>query len=87
MIDRLVPGLSGEALRRLARRPDLWFTAAGAAIGLAPNGWWRHRPFMPVPDRGWLHFRLETAYGGDGNGTLRGDDLITWLEWKRLFPV
>jgi hypothetical protein len=33
-----------------------------------------------------MHFRLETAYGGDGNGPLRPEDLVTFLEWKRSFP-
>ncbi len=86
-MSRLVPGLSGEALKCLARRPDLWRTATSAAAGLVPRRWWRHRPFLPVPDRGWMHFRLETAYGGDGDTPMHGDDLITWLEWKKTFPT
>ena len=75
--------MSGPAVRAVIRHPNLWFTAASAAIGLAPRGWWRHAPFVPLPDPAWLKFRLETAYGGDGNSTLRPDDLITWLQWKK----
>ncbi|MEZ5343278.1 MAG: hypothetical protein R2706_18110 [Acidimicrobiales bacterium] len=86
MLARLVPGLSGEAVRCLARQPHLWPTAARAAASLAPRHWWRHAPFLPLPDRTWMKFRVETAYGGDGSTPMRGDDLITWLEWKKTFP-
>ncbi len=30
-----------------------------------------------------MRFRLEAAYGGDGTGPMRPEELITWLEWKR----
>ncbi len=70
-------------LGTLTRRPDLWPVAIRAARELAPPGWWRRAPFLPVPDRDWLHFRLVTAYGGDGTGPVDADDLITWLEWRR----
>ncbi len=70
----------------LGRRPDLWLTGARTVVTLAPRGWWRRAPFLPIPDNGWMHFRLETAYGGDGSGPMRGEDLVTFLEWKREFP-
>ena len=76
-------GIDSSALLAVARRPDLWATALRAGAELAPRGWWRRSPFLPLPDQGWLAFRLETAYGGDGTGPMRADDLITWLEWKR----
>ena len=53
---------------------------------MAPTNWWRRWPFLPLPDRRWLHFRMVTAYGGDGHGLDR-DDVITWLEWRRRFPT
>lgn len=30
-----------------------------------------------------MHFRLETAYGGEQPGPLKAHDLTTWLEWKK----
>jgi hypothetical protein len=30
-----------------------------------------------------MRFRLETAYGGDGRGPMRADDLIAYLEWRK----
>lgn len=53
----------------------------------ATRGWWRRPPFMPLPDAAWIHFRLETAYGGDGTTPIAADELITWLEWQATAPV
>jgi hypothetical protein len=47
-----------------------------------PSGWYRRAPFLPVPDRAWLRFRLVTAYGDPGHAP-EPDDVITWLEWSR----
>ncbi|MGK2929334.1 MAG: hypothetical protein ACSLFO_07115 [Acidimicrobiales bacterium] len=47
-----------------------------------PRGWWRRAPFLPLPDRDWLAFRLTTAYG-DPKAPVAVDDLLTWLAWSR----
>lgn len=78
-------GMSLGAGIALLRHPRLWPTAARVGLSLAPADWWRRAPFLPLPDRDWLRFRLETAYGGDGTGPMRGDDLVTYLEWRRDF--
>lgn len=69
------------AVGAIARRPVLWPTAARQARRLAPTRWWRRPPFLPVPDRAWLRFRLETHYGSD----TRPDphDVVVWLAWAR----
>ncbi|MGF1600159.1 MAG: hypothetical protein ACFCVK_25180 [Acidimicrobiales bacterium] len=69
----------------VGRRPDLWPIAARATLDHVPRRWWRRRPFLPLPDRGWLRFRLVAAYGGDGDRRPQPDDVITWLEWRRRF--
>jgi len=61
------------------RRPRLWSTALRQAHRLARPGWWRRPPFLPLPDRAYLRFRLETQYGGDGSPAPA--DLVTYLEW------
>lgn len=78
---RLLP-----ALPALLRHPELWLTALRQARRLAPLGWWRHPPFLPVPDPAYLRFRLETAYGGAGDRTPEAADLVTYLRWCRDFP-
>jgi hypothetical protein len=70
--------------RALGRRPDLWPAAARQAVRLVPRRWWRRPPFLPLPDRGWLRFRLEAQYGGDGTGPVRPEDLVAFLEWCRV---
>lgn len=66
----------------LARRPDLWRTALRVARVHAPRRWWRTKPFLPVPDQGWLNFRLETAFA-DVDGRPEPEQFIEYLEWCR----
>jgi hypothetical protein len=63
-------------------RPWLWPTAVVQLFVMAPKGWWRQSPFLPVPDRDYLRFRLETMYG-DPSHPPRGEDLVTYLKWCR----
>ncbi len=73
-------------LLAVTRRPSLWPTAARAGLELRRRNWWRQAPFLPLPDKRWLQFRLVTAYGGEGRGPIAPADLITWLEWRRRWP-
>ncbi|MFL6204505.1 MAG: hypothetical protein ACJ739_04070 [Acidimicrobiales bacterium] len=66
--------------------PSLWFTALRQAGRLAPAGWWRHAPFLPLPAPAYLRFRMETAYGGSGDQLPEPDDLVTYLRWCRNWP-
>ena len=65
-------------------RPWLWATAARQLSVLAPPRWWRRRPFLPVPDPGYLAFRLETMYGGAAP-TPDGGDVVAYLRWCRSY--
>jgi hypothetical protein len=69
----------------LVRRPDLWATAVRQAFRLASPGWWRRPPFLPVPDAGYLRFRLETQYGSDHEP--EPGDVVTYLHWCRDFAA
>jgi hypothetical protein len=64
-------------------RPRLWGVAAGQARRLAPPRWWAQPPFLPVPDRAYLRFRLMTAYGGEGRGAPEPSDVVAYLGWCR----
>jgi hypothetical protein len=70
------------AVRAVLRRPALWPTAARVYVAHVPDRWWVRRPFVPVPDRAWLRFRLQTQYG-DAEAVPAPADLVTWLEWSR----
>ena len=60
----------------------LWPAAVRALVLHAPDRWWSRWPFLPVPDRAWLRFRLQTAYG-DPDRAPEPADVVTWLEWSR----
>jgi hypothetical protein len=62
-------------------RPRLWLIAARQALRIARPRWWKHSPFMPLPDAGYLRFRLETAYGE--MVAPKPADLVSYLEWCR----
>jgi hypothetical protein len=66
----------------VARRPDLWATAAVQVKRLARPQWWRRWPPLPVPDPDWLSFRLRTAYG-DPRHVPEPEDVTAWLQWCR----
>jgi hypothetical protein len=67
----------------LVRRPGLWSTAARQAARMCPDGWWRTRPFLPVPAADYLAFRLQTMYGGPGDVAPDPADVIRWLKWAK----
>ena len=69
------------------RRPHLWITAVKQWRILTPKGWWKRRPFMPVPDARYMRFRMITAYGGDGSAQPTTEDFITYLEWCKAWPA
>jgi hypothetical protein len=62
-------------------RPSLWSTALRVWAGSVPPRWWRRPPYLPTPDRAYLRFRLETAYGPGVPPEPR--DLVTYLRWVR----
>jgi hypothetical protein len=66
-------------------RPGLWLTALRQVRRLARPGWWRRPPFLPLPDREYLAFRLVTQYGDAGHRPIAAD-VVSYLAWCRLFP-
>ena len=69
----------------VARHPTLWWIAIVQAVRLAPRGWWRQPPFVPLPDRDYLRFRLQTQYG-DPDREPEPHDVVTYLRWCKQFP-
>jgi hypothetical protein len=75
-----------RAVAAVLPHPSLWLTGARQAKRLAAPGWWRRPPFLPLPARDYLRFRMETAYGGAGDQMPEADDLVTYLRWCRNWP-
>lgn len=66
--------------------PSLWATAIRQLRRMAPPGWWRRMPFLPVPSGDYLNFRLATQYGSTGQTRDRVPDpvdVLTYLAWCR----
>ena len=74
------------AVAAVARRPTLWATGLRQVRVLAAPGWWRRPPFLPLPAPDYLRFRMQTAYGGDGERAPEVGDLVTYLRWCRDLP-
>lgn len=66
-------------------RPALWSTAVRQIFVLAVDGWYRRAPYLPLPDREYFRFRMETAYG-DRDHEPEPRDLLTYLHWCRAWP-
>jgi hypothetical protein len=73
-------GFWSRAILDVVRRPRLWPTAVVQAGRLSRPRWWRRPPFLPMPDRAYLRFRLETHYG---SAEPDPGDLVRYLEWCR----
>ena len=58
-----------SAAGALVRRPHLWWTAVRQVLRLRPSDWWSRPPYLPLPSRAYVRFRLETAYGSARNAS------------------
>ena len=64
----------------VAARPGLWGTALRQVRRTAAPGWFRRRPFLPVPRCQYTKFRLVTQYG-DQNRRPVPQDVVNYLAW------
>ncbi|NNC92005.1 MAG: hypothetical protein HKN80_05900 [Acidimicrobiia bacterium] len=69
-------------LRVVIRRPLLWPEALRTLVAFTPRRWWQHAPFLPVPRRPYLRWRLQTAYGSP-DAAPAASDLVHFLEWRK----
>ena len=81
----IVPG-GVRTVGAIARRPRLWSTAARQARKLAPTGWWRRPPFLPVPAKDYVAFRIVTQYGEIGRSP-SPEDVVDYLAWCRQWDL
>jgi hypothetical protein len=72
-------------VRAVAVRPTLWPVAIRQWRRTVPSRWWRRRPFLPVPARAYVEFRLVTQYGANGHPPSPADGL-NYLAWCRQMP-
>ena len=63
-------------------RPSLWITALTQLFRLTPRRWWARAPFLPVPTREYIRYRVLTQYGERGH-TLEVADVLSYLRWLK----
>jgi len=74
----LTAALTGRALvsPRLAR--DL----IRLAWSFRARDWWRRAPFLPLPPRDYMRWRMFTAYG-DEDAVPPANDIVRFARWRR----
>ncbi len=69
-----------RVIAALAGRPSLWPTVCRLGVRMVPQGWWRQFPFMPIPPRKYVQFRLVTQYGSTSN-RVESSDVLNYVAW------
>jgi len=69
------------SLRALVN-PRLAIDLVRTAWAFRRREWWRAAPFLPVPDREYLRWRMYTAYGEE-NAVPPLEDVIAFARWRR----
>jgi hypothetical protein len=70
--------LSARALVHPRLALDLFRTA----WAFRRRRWWASSPFLPVPDRTYLRWRMYTAYA-DENAVPPLEDVVRFARWRR----
>ena len=75
-------GLSVRLAGRAVVSPRLAIDLMTALWAFRRRRWWAQPPFLPLPDRTYLRWRLYTAYGDeDALPPIR--DVIRFARWRR----
>lgn len=76
---------TGLALRLLGRgvfSPRLAVDLLRTAWAFRRRHWWRSAPFLPLPERTYLRWRMYTAYG-DEDAVPPIEDVVRFARWRR----
>ncbi len=74
--------LLGAAALRALLNPRLALDLLGAGWAFRRRAWWAAFPFLPVPDRTYLAWRMYTAYGAEDTVPPL-EDLLRFVRWRR----
>jgi hypothetical protein len=70
------------ALRALAS-PRVAVDLARLSWSFRARDWYRRAPFLPVPPRAYMRWRMYTVYG-DEDAVPPVDDVIRFARWRRV---
>ena len=74
--------LTGSLAWRGLLNPRLGVDLARTAWAFRRRRWWAQAPFLPLPDRPYLRWRMYTAYA-DENAVPPVDDVVRFARWRR----
>jgi hypothetical protein len=72
--------LSLELAARGIRSPSTAAALLGVAWRFRRRGWFRRFPFVPIPDREYVKWRMLTAYG-DPQAIPPAADVVRYARW------
>ena len=75
-------GLAARLSARALVSPRLAVDLLRTAWAFRRRDWWRKPPFLPLPDRTYLKWRMYTAYA-DENAVPPAEDVIRFARWRR----
>jgi hypothetical protein len=90
MASRLYYSAMAETWTSLAARlvwrgilnPRLALDLLRAAWAFRRRRWWAGAPFLPLPDRAYLRWRMYTAYADEG-AVPPAEDVVRFAQWRR----
>lgn len=74
--------LTARLILRGALNPRLGVDLLRTAWAFRRRNWWSQPPFLPLPDRTYLRWRMYTAYA-DENAVPPADDVVRFARWRR----
>jgi len=75
-------GLAAALTARALLNPRLAVDLIRALWAFRRRNWWRLPPFLPLPDRTYLRWRMYTAYGSE-DAVPPVEDVIGFARWRR----
>lgn len=75
-------GLVFSLAARAALNPRTALDLLTLAWAFRRRDWWRQPPFLPLPDRAYLEWRLHTAYGAE-RALPPVEDVLRFARWRR----
>ena len=75
-------GLTARLALRALARPRLAIDLLRLAWSFRARGWYRHPPFLPLPPREYIRWRMFTAYG-DEAAVPPVEDVVRFARWRR----
>lgn len=74
--------LAARLALRALRRPSLIPALVTVAWRFRRRRWYAKLPFLPLPDRDYLRWRMYTAYG-DADAVPPVEDIEQYVRWAR----